>query len=99
MTKFTSFVDIQITVYRGSWAVEIVPGTKTVRYGPLKWQEMTKFTSFVDFQITVYRASRAVKIVPGAKKTVCYSPRNGENEKIHEFNQLSNYHIPGVTGR
>ena len=28
MTKFTSFADFQITVYRGSRAVEIVPGTK-----------------------------------------------------------------------
>ena len=28
MAKFTSFVDFQITVYRGLRAVEIVPGAK-----------------------------------------------------------------------
>ena len=49
--KIKRFHDIQITVYRGSRAVEIVQGAKTVRYGPWKWQEMTKFTSFVDFQL------------------------------------------------
>ena len=70
MTKFTSFVDFQITVYRGSRAVEIVPGAKTLRNRPLKRPEIIKFTSFVDFQITVYRGSRAVDIVPGAKSRV-----------------------------
>ena len=32
--KFTSFIDFQINVYRGSRAVEIVPGAKTMRYSP-----------------------------------------------------------------
>ena len=68
MTKFTSFGDFQITVYRGSLAVEIVPGAKNNALYPLKRPEMTKFTSFGDFQITVYRGSRAVEIVPGAKQ-------------------------------
>ena len=70
MTKFTSFGDFQIIVYRGSRAVEIVPGAKTMRYSPLKRPEMIKFTSFGDFQITVYQGSRAVEIVPGAKSSV-----------------------------
>ena len=70
MTKFASFGDFQITVYRGSRAVEIVPGAKTMHYSRLKRLEMTKFTSFGDFQITVYRGSRAVEIVPGAKNRV-----------------------------
>ena len=60
MTKFTSFVDFQITVCRGSRAVKSSPEPKTVCYSPLKRPEMTKLTSFVDFQITVYQGSRAV---------------------------------------
>ena len=64
MTKFTSFVDFQITVYRASRVVEIGPGAKTMRYSPRKRPEMTKITSFVDLQITGYRGSRAVEIVP-----------------------------------
>ena len=72
MAKFTSFVDFQITVYRGSRAVEIIPGAKSMRDSPLKLLDMTKFTSFVDFQISVYRGSRAVEIIPGAK-TMYYS--------------------------
>ena len=70
MTKFMSFVDFQITMYRGSWAVEMVPGAKTTCYSPRKWPEMIKSMSFVDFQITAYRGSKAVEIVPGAKTRV-----------------------------
>ena len=70
MTKFTSFVDFQITVYRGSRAVEIVSRAKTVCYSPWKRPEMMKFTSIVHFQITVYRGSRGVQIVPGMKNRV-----------------------------
>ena len=73
MTQITCFVDFQITVYRASRAVEIVPGAKTMRYSPRKRPEITKFTCIVDFRITVYRGSRAIEIVPIAK-TVCYSP-------------------------
>ena len=57
MTKFASFVEFQIIVYRGSRAIEIVPEPKTVCYSPRKRPEMTKFMSFVDFQITMYRGS------------------------------------------
>ena len=74
MTKFTSFVDFQITVYRGSRAVKSSPEPKTVCYSPRKRPEMTKFMSFVDFQITMYQGSWAIEMVPGAKKTR-YSPR------------------------
>ena len=63
-------MDFGITVYRGSLAVEIVRGAKTVCYNPRKRPEMTKFTSFIDFLITVYRGSRAVEIVPGTKNRV-----------------------------
>ena len=70
MTKFMSFVDFQNTMYRGSWAVEMVPEAKTTRYSPRKRPEMLKSKSFVDFQITAYRGSRAVEIVPGAKNRV-----------------------------
>ena len=70
MTKFTRFDDLQITMYRGSRAVEIVPEKKTVRYNPWKRPEMTKFTGFDDFEITLSRGSRAVAIVPGAKNRV-----------------------------
>ena len=70
MTKFMSCVDLQITMYKGSWAVEMVPGAKTTRYSPRKRPEMIKSTSFVDFQITTYRGSKAVEIVPGAKTRV-----------------------------
>ena len=61
--KIMSFVDFQITMYQGSWAIEIIPGAKTVRYSPRKRLEMTKFTRFDDFQFIVYRGSRAVEIV------------------------------------
>ena len=67
MIKSMSFVDFQITAYRVSKAVEIVPGAKTMCYSPLKRPEMAKFTSFGDFQITVYQGSRIVEIVPEAK--------------------------------
>ena len=72
MTKFMSFVDFQITMYQGSWAVEMVPGAKTTRYSPRKRPEMIKSTSFVDFQITTYRGSKALKSSP-EPKPVCYS--------------------------
>ena len=36
MIKFTRFDDFQITVYRGSWAVEIVPGAKNRVLYPMK---------------------------------------------------------------
>ena len=71
MTKYTSFDNFQITVYRGSRAIEIVPGDKKiVCYSPRKRSKMIKFTSFADSQITVYWGSRAVEIVPGAKNRV-----------------------------
>ena len=63
MTKLMSFVDFQITMYQGSWAVEMVPGAKTTLYSPRKRPEMIKSTSFVDFQITTYRGSKALKSV------------------------------------
>ena len=94
-----SFVDFQITVYRGSRAVEIVPGSKTVCYSPRKRPEMMKFTSFIDFRITVYRGSRTVEIVPGAKNRVLQPKKTATNDKIHEFYRLRNYRVPGVTGR
>ena len=65
--KFTSFVDFQITMYRGSRAVEIVPGAKNCVLSPMKTARNDKFTRFVDIQITVYRGSWAVEIVPGVK--------------------------------
>ena len=68
MTEFMSFVDFQITVYRGSRAIKSSPEPKTVCYSPRKWPEMTKFTSFVDFQITVYWGSRAVEIIAEPKQ-------------------------------
>ena len=98
MTKFMSFADSQITVYRGSQAVEIVPGAKkTVCYSPWKWPEMIKFTSFDDFQITVYRGSRALKSSPESKP--CAPMKTSRSDKIHEFYRLSNYRVPGVMGR
>ena len=58
---------LPIIVYRGSWAVEIVPGAKNSALQPLKTARNEKFTGFIDFQNNVYRGSWAVEIVPGAK--------------------------------
>ena len=71
--KIHEFVDFQITVYRGSRAVEIVPKAKNRVLYPMETAGNDKIHEFVDFQITVYWGSRAVEIVP-KPKTVCYSP-------------------------
>ena len=70
MTKFTSFVNFQITVYRGSWAVEIVDGAKNRVLSPMKMARSVKIHEFC--RIPNYRVpgSRAVEIVPGAKNRV-----------------------------
>ena len=65
--------DFQITVYRWSQVVKIVPEDKNNALYPMKTARNENFMSFVNFQIIMYRGSRAVEIVPGAKK-VCYSP-------------------------
>ena len=85
MTKFTSFVDFQITVYRGHGPYKSSPEPKTVCYSPRKRPEMTKLTRFVDLQITVYRGSRVVEIVPGAKNRVLYPTKTARNDQIDEF--------------
>ena len=46
MTKLTSFDDFQITVYRRSQVVEIVPGAKTVCYSPMKMARNDKIHEF-----------------------------------------------------
>ena len=68
MTKFTCFVDFQITVYGGSRAVEIIPRAKNHMLYPMETAGNDKIHEFVDFQITVYRGSQTVEIVPGVKK-------------------------------
>ena len=68
MTKFTSSVNFQITVYRGSRAVEIVPKAKNRVLYPMETAGNAKIHEFVDFQITVYWGSPTVEIVPGVKK-------------------------------
>ena len=65
---------------------------------PFKRPEMTKLTSFVDFQNTVYRGSRAVEIIPEDKNSALQPMKMARNDKIHEFYQIPNYHVPGVTG-
>ena len=66
---------------------------------PFKRPEMTKLTSFVDFQNTVYRGSRAVDIIPEDKNSALQPMKMARNDKIHEFYQIPNYYVPGVTGR
>ena len=77
MKKFTSFVDFQITVYRGSRAVEIVPKAKNRVLKPMEMAGNDEIHEFVDFQITVYRGSRTVEIIPGAKKPSAIAHENG----------------------
>ena len=57
-------------MYRGSRAVQIVPGAKKKCAIAHEMARMTKFMSFVDFQITVYRGLRAVEIGHGAENRV-----------------------------
>ena len=57
MTESTSSDDVPITVYRGSWVIEIVPGAETVTFSPRKRPELTESTSSDDVSITVYRGS------------------------------------------
>ena len=68
--KIHEFCRLQITVYQGSRAIQIVPGAKKKCAIAHEMARMTKFTSFVDLQIAVYRGSRVVEIVPGAKNRV-----------------------------
>ena len=86
MTESTSSDDVPITMYRGSWVVEIVPGTKkTVTYSPRKWPEMTESTSSYDVPITVYRGSWILEIVPEAKNCDLSPTKTARLDRIDKF--------------
>ena len=57
-------------MYRGSRAVEIVPGAKNRVLWPMKTARNDKIHEFCRLQIAVYWGSRVVEIVPGAKNRV-----------------------------
>ena len=66
MAETPNFYDVQLAVYRGSRAIEIVPGPENT-VSPRKWPEMVETTSFDDVQMAV---SRAIEIIPGPKNSV-----------------------------
>ena len=69
MTESASFDDVPITMYRGTWVVEIAPEAKTVTYSPGKRPELTESTSSDDIPITMYQGSWVVEIVRRAKNS------------------------------
>ena len=100
MTKSTSFDDVPISMYPGSWAAEIVSrAKKTMCYSPQKRPEMTKTTSFDDVSIFVYPGTQVVEIVSGAKNRVLYPTKTARNDQIDEFWRCLNFHVTGVTSR
>ena len=95
-----SFDDVQIFVYRGSRAVEIVPGAKNFGLLPTKTarnDQIDKFWWCPNFHVTgvTSRWNR-----PGAQKNCVQFPtKTVRNDKINEFWWLPNVHVPWVTSR
>ena len=92
MTKFTSFVDFQITVYRGSRVVKSSPEQKIVRYSPWKRPEMTKFTSLSTSKLSCTRGHGPLKSSAELKT----ANENGQKWQNSLVCRLPNYHVPGV---
>ena len=65
--KIHEFGRLPIIIYRGSRAVEIIPGAKNSALEPMKTGRNEKIHEFCRLPIIVYRGSWAVEIAPGAK--------------------------------
>jgi hypothetical protein len=69
--KMKSFDNTPQTMYRGSWALEIVSGPPNqCAIAQENSQKMQKTKNFDDFPKTVYRGSQNVEIISGPQNSV-----------------------------